>query len=120
MSTDLYLVVATGDRNWSNRESVLKRFKLLPPNTVIIHGAQRGLDTIADEVAKSLGFATDPHPANWTLYNRAAGPIRNREMLDLKPTLVIAFHPSLATSKGTKDCVKEAMRRGIPVEVISA
>lgn len=115
-----YLVVATGDRNWANRESVLKRFKLFPPSTVVIHGAYRGLDTIADEVAKSLGFKTDPHPANWTLHGRAAGPIRNREMLDLKPKLVVAFHPSLETSSGTKDCVREAMRRGIPVEVFNA
>jgi len=38
-------------------------------------------------------------------------------MLDEKPDLVIAFHPNLAESKGTKDCVNEAKRRGIPVEV---
>lgn len=116
---DPYLVVVTGDRNWSDREAVRREFSKLPPNTVIIHGNCRGLDTIAGEVALEFGFSVDPHPANWDLYGKSAGPIRNQEMLDLKPKKVLAFHPCLSTSKGTKDCVREAMRRDIPVEVFS-
>lgn len=117
--TEPHVVVVTGDRNWANRESVAKRLSKLPPNTVLVHGDCRGLDTIAAEEAAKLGFAVDPHPAKWDLHGKAAGPLRNQEMLDLKPKIVIAFHPDLTTSKGTKDCVREAMRRGIPVEVIN-
>lgn len=116
--TDPYVVVVTGSRTWSNRESVAKRLKNLPPNTVLIHGDCRGLDTLAKEEAIKLGFEVRAYPANWDLYGKAAGPIRNQEMLNLKPALVIAFHQDLKTSKGTKDCVGEAMRRGITVELI--
>lgn len=116
-----YIVVVTGDRNWSNREAVLRELKKLPPNTLLIHGACRGLDTIAGEIGESLGFQVDPHPARADLHGwPAAGPIRNREMLDCKPVKVLAFHPNLETSKGTKDCVREAMRRSIPVEVFNS
>jgi hypothetical protein len=38
-------------------------------------------------------------------------------MLDLKPDLVIAFHEDLNVSKGTMDCILEANRRGIKVEI---
>jgi hypothetical protein len=40
-------------------------------------------------------------------------------MLDTKPDLVIAFHEDIESSKGTKDCIKEARRRGIAVDVVS-
>jgi hypothetical protein len=43
-------------------------------------------------------------PADWANHGKAAGPIRNRKMLDLKPDLVLAFHADLTNSKGTKDC----------------
>jgi hypothetical protein len=119
MDIDPYVVVVTGDRNWTNRESVFREFSKLPPNTVIVHGGCRGLDTIAGEVAIGFGFSVDVHEAKWDLYGKAAGPIRNQEMLDLKPKKVLAFHPNLESSRGTKDCVREAMRRDIPVEIIN-
>lgn len=114
------IIVVTGDRNWTNREAVRREFAKLPPDTTIVHGGCRGLDTIAGEVAVEFGFAVDSHPAKWDLYGKGAGPIRNQEMLDLKPKKVLAFHPDLSSSKGTKDCVREAMRRDIPVECFSA
>lgn len=40
-------------------------------------------------------------------------------MLDEKPDLVVAFHDALHRSRGTKDCVEEAQRRGIPVRVFT-
>ena len=110
-------VLFTGDRHWTNRDSVRKRISLLPSDTEIIFGDARGLDTIVSHLSYEMGFKRNgPHYANWKEHGKAAGPIRNRAMLDLKPDLVIAFHPDLESSKGTKDCVNEARRRGIPVE----
>jgi len=112
------LVLVCGDRDWIDEGLIEKRLSQLPPGTTIVHGAARGADTLAGTVAKRLGFKVIPMPAKWTLYGKAAGPIRNREMLDLKPRLVIAFHPNLERSRGTKDCVTEAKRRGITTELI--
>lgn len=111
-------VVVCGDRNWTDRNRIFRAFSKLPLDTEIIHGACRGADIIAGEVAKQLGLKVREFPADWSK-GKAAGPIRNRQMLDEKPDFVIAFHPNLATSKGTADTVREAKRRGIKVLVIS-
>jgi hypothetical protein len=57
-------------------------------------------------------------PADWERYKRRAGIIRNLEMLDQEPDLVIAFWDG--KSRGTAHTIGEARRRGIPVEVVSA
>jgi hypothetical protein len=112
-------VLVCGDRNWAQPTPMAQRFGLFPSDTLIITGDAYGADTMAAKMGQALGFDVRIFHADWKLYGRAAGPIRNRAMLDTKPDLVIAFHPDLAQSKGTADCVREARRRGIPVEVIS-
>lgn len=110
-------ILVCGDRRWTERGRIYTVLSALRGKSVtIIHGAARGADTLAGDVAGGLGFIVVPVPADWAKYGRAAGPIRNRQMLDMQPDLVIAFHHDLPNSKGTKDCVLEARRRGIPVD----
>ena len=85
---------------------------------MIIEGGARGVDSWAGSFAEEHGYPHIKVTANWGFYHRAAGAIRNSWMLDLQPDLVIAFHPDLEHSKGTKDTVTKARARGIPVEVI--
>jgi len=88
----------------------------LPSDTIIVEGEAEGADLLARSVAEELGFHVEPYPANWTQYGRAAGPIRNKQMLDEgQPHLVIYFHDDLAKSTGTRDMVKKAKERGITV-----
>lgn len=113
-------VLVCGDRNWVEYDKIRRRLELLPKeDTIIIHGAARGADTIAGIVGYQLNFKVKQFTAQWLKYGKAAGAIRNKEMLDQKPDLVIAFHSNLDQSKGTKNCINEAKRRGIPVEIIS-
>jgi hypothetical protein len=44
--------------------------------------------------------------------------MRNKEMVGAGADLCIALHRSLATSKRTKDCVRQALAAGIPVYLI--
>lgn len=111
-------VLVCGDRNWTDQAAIYKRLALLDMSTVVIHGAARGADVLAGDVASRLGFRVVAVPADWDLHGKSAGIIRNRKMLDMKPELVIAFHMDLSKSKGTADTVREARRRGIPAEVI--
>jgi len=112
------IVLICGDRFWSDRQAIRRRLAQLPKDTIILHGAASGADTIAGEEATKLGLTVKQFPANWNKHGRAAGPIRNRQMLDHKPNLVIAFHNDLSKSKGTKDTVQEAIKRGIPTYVV--
>jgi hypothetical protein len=38
-------------------------------------------------------------------------------MLDLKPDIVLAFHENLSESKGTKDMIKKAEKKGYEVRI---
>jgi hypothetical protein len=110
-------VLVCGSREWTDEDLVLRRLAELPHGTTVIHGDCRGADRMAGGAAKMFKLEVVAVPADWSL-GRSAGPIRNRKMLDMKPDLVIAFHDDVENSKGTKDCVGEARKRGIPVEVV--
>lgn len=111
-------ILVCGDRKWSDYGKILTRLRSLPPRTEIIHGGADGADSIGGQVAKELGLQVIAVLADWTKYGRAAGPIRNQRMLELHPDLVIAFHSNLEASKGTKNCLAQAEKLGIPTEVI--
>ncbi len=111
-------VLICGDREWQDSKTIADRIKHLPPGTKVIHGACRGVDRIAGNAAFNLGLGVVQYPAQWKKYGRAAGPIRNKRMLDEKPDLVIVFHTNLARSKGTKNMMTLAVDAGIPIEII--
>jgi len=119
-------VLVCGDRNWTDVDAIHNRLFLValdtPPSKItVIHGAARGADQIAHRVARELGCAVMPFPADWVRYGRAAGPVRNRQMLvEGRPDRVLAFHNNLSESRGTADMVRRARKAGIPVEVITS
>jgi hypothetical protein len=116
-------VLVCGDRHWKDDRLIhgaLAALKERHGRFVVIEGGANGADTLAWHVATDeLLLDVETFPADWTKYKRAAGPLRNRQMLDTKPDLVLAFHDNIERSRGTKDCVEEARRRGIPVRVVS-
>ncbi len=113
-------VLVCGSRYWSDSEGLWDSLDAMRlPITEVIHGAARGADSLGAGWAISRGIKQSPFPADWAKHQLGAGPIRNRRMLDEKPDLVVAFSDNLYVgadpSKGTRDCVDEARRRGIPV-----
>ncbi len=111
------LVLVCGSRSWSNPVLIRDRLRELPRGARIIHGGARGADTMAALYARALGIPETSYPARWREQGKRAGIIRNIEMLDQKPDLVLAFWDGAST--GTGHTVSEANKRGIPVEVVS-
>jgi len=111
-------VIVCGSRYWNNVELVINRLKDLPEGSHIIHGDCKGADRIAGTVGKSLGFKVTAVPAEWNRFGDNAGPLRNTDMLNMNPHLVIAFHNNLLQSRGTKDMVLKTVNENIPVEVV--
>jgi hypothetical protein len=122
MGNNVKRVLICGDRNWGNMPGQLgamhRRIEMLPLDCVIVQGEANGADRMAKKIATDFKMPVESYPAEWDKYGKSAGPIRNRQMLNTKPDLVIGFHSSIWTSKGTLDCLKEAARRGIKVELI--
>jgi hypothetical protein len=117
-------VLVCGDRYWSDWNMVFDKIERLSDqyrgDVIIIQGGAPGADAAAKNAAEILYLEWEEFPADWKKHGQAAGPIRNRQMLDTKPDLVLAFHDRLDRSRGTKDCVTEAIRRGIPVDMYHA
>ena len=62
-------------------------------NPIIVHGGATGADTEAALHGQRLfGLQTEVHRADWKKYGRAAGPIRNKQMVEQRagiPVLVV-------------------------------
>lgn len=78
----------------------------------IISGMARGADTIGETWAKNNGIEVMEFPADWDTHKKAAGPIRNQQMLDEgKPTGAIMF----PGGTGTADMAKRLQKAGVRI-----
>jgi hypothetical protein len=116
-------ILVCGGREFSDYPLVCKTLdgllsaSTLPSDTVIIHGDAAGADRLADQWAVDKSLKVERYPADWAKHRRAAGPIRNMQMLDEgKPDLVVAF----SGGRGTANMVRQAREAGVPVIVIAA
>jgi hypothetical protein len=81
----------------------------------IVHGdCPTGIDAYAQKVAESQGMQSERYPADWSM-GKKAGPLRNKEMVDLGADLVLAFPKG--ASRGTRGCLKMAQEAGLKVVV---
>ena len=111
-------VLACGGRDFEDAEFIFEYLDSLNDEiqiTVLIEGDARGADKTAGAWADARGIEHEIYPANWKKYRAAAGPIRNKQMLDEgKPDLVVAF----PGGKGTANMVMQAEEAGVPVRVV--
>jgi len=118
-------VLVCGDRKYQHYMIInvmLDGFLLNYPNMVLIEGYANGADMIAHEwgVANLDEKNHLTFPADWSRYGKAAGPIRNQQMLvEGKPEIVLAFHNNINLSKGTKHMIDLATEKGVFVHLIA-
>jgi hypothetical protein len=110
------LVLVTGGRDYTDIGTVFDCMTKLNSQfarLIVIHGDAVGADTLAYTVCEEVGIEQVRIPAAWNKYKKAAGPIRNKLMLDLFPTLdlIIAF----PGGTGTENMKQQSIKRGIPV-----
>ena len=105
-------ILVCGGRDFSNLPAVVDELEPLKP-TEIIHGGASGADKLAGIFAKGWDLPCRVFPADWKTHGKAAGPIRNKQMLDEgKPDLVVAF----PGGRGTENMIQQAERAGVPVQ----
>lgn len=107
-------VLVCGGRDFNNIYAIDWALRALNPSE-IIHGGARGADTLAGNWAEANEIPVTVCKANWEKYGKSAGPIRNQEMLELKPDEIVAF----PGGRGTKDMVQRALKQGFHVTEIS-
>lgn len=108
-------VLVCGGRDFNDSGFVMTELDHLNSEhrfTMVIHGAAPGADSLADIWAQSRHIKQTPFPADWKAHGRAAGPLRNRQMLtEGRPDLVVAF----PGGRGTAHMVKLAQEANVPV-----
>lgn len=128
--TDPYRVIICGSRDWTDRiaigVSLFNWVHLVGANhLVVVHGEQRGADRITWDICDAAGIKHETHYADWKKLGRAAGPIRNGEMICAGAEFVHAFKDGFdftltrGTGGGTEDCARQARKAGIEVRVFS-
>ena len=90
-------VLICGDRKWTDKETIEAYIKTLEPGSVVIQGKCRGADWIARTFALKHRYKVEDYPAKWELYGRAAGPMRNTQMLMM--VMMVSFSPYYFSKK---------------------
>lgn len=116
-------VLVCGGRDYKDRvlmdqtlDPYRNRTGLWSAKHTIIHGGAKGADALAAEWADLFDVQSECFAADWSAHGRAAGPIRNAQMIaEGKPDLVVAF----AGGDGTEDMIRKAEAAGIPVRRVA-
>ena len=115
-------ILICGSRVYTNRLRVqleIEKERAKHPIRIVSGGA-RGADTFAEETADQLHLPKVIYHAEWAKYGKAAGHIRNAFMLEREPVdEVWAFTENLENSRGTKNMVKLAKKKKIPVRLFT-
>ena len=109
-------VIVCGGREYCDREAITRAlrgvFSGSPTFGTLVHGACRGADLTAAEIAAGAGIAVEPHHPPLAAYGAPrAFHMRNQQMVDAGADLLVAF----PGGNGTADCVRRAEKAGIPV-----
>jgi predicted Rossmann-fold nucleotide-binding protein len=111
-------ILVCGGRDFINRDLLHRKLDEMlavaresGKEILIIHGAARGADLLAASWAKDRGIEAVGYPAYWKQYRKAAGPIRNAQMLrEGNPDVVVAF----PGGSGTAHMVSIARKANVP------
>lgn len=112
-------VLVCGSRGWKDEEAIVWKLDQLlaeHDDLELISGGAVGPDTMAFGWAMDNAVPITVMEPDWQKYGRRAGIIRNDQMLDTSPDLVLAFWDG--KSKGTKHTIDSAHKRQITIEVI--
>lgn len=112
-------LIVAGSRSIRDKQTVRYAIEdadlIFGPVDRIIHGGARGVDSLADDIARAKGFKVTVFEAEWDKYGKAAGPVRNRHMAKEADALVAIWD---GESPGTKDMMEKAVNYGLDVLVI--
>lgn len=81
------------------------------PNVTVISGMARGADTIGVDWATINWTPLERYPADWATHGKAAGFIRNQQMLDSGIDLAVQF----PGGNGTRDMRSRLDKAGVRV-----
>jgi hypothetical protein len=113
--TAMTVIAIVGSRDFPDLDRVRRFVRSLRPDVVVVSGGAGGVDSAAICEARARGLAVEVFTPDWTHFGRAAGAIRNRQIVE-RADRVVAFWDGV--SKGTKITIDLAQLARKPVEII--
>lgn len=113
-----FKVVVAGSRDFSDYALLSKtmdRFLAGKRNVTVVSGTARGADRLGERYASERGCKLERIPAQWGVYHKGAGPIRNRKMVAGADAVVVFWN---GVSTGAKNIIDCAAEENVPCEVI--
>lgn len=76
----------------------------------IVSGTANGIDKLGERYARENNIPLKQFPANWDLYGKRAGYVRNRQMAAYADAVIVIWD---GRSKGTKQMIEVAEEKGL-------
>jgi sugar phosphate isomerase/epimerase len=108
------IALITGSRTYPNATHVWQVLDEINPGLVIQGGAE-GADRHAREWCHARGVRLLTVPALWTAHGPKAGPLRNRDMVEMARRIGCRLVVAFPGGSGTADCVAKARAAGFEV-----
>jgi hypothetical protein len=113
-------VAIVGSRDFSDLELVRKYVANLAyhdDRAIIVTGGARGVDTAAQATALEYSLTVQVIKPDWERYGKAAGPIRNEQIVKVSDE-VVAFWDG--KSRGTKSTIELTRKARKPLAIVFA
>lgn len=104
-------VIIAGGRNFTDRHAVTDA--IIASGFIItecVCGGASGADNLGALICHARGIPVRLFPADWQIYGKRAGPVRNRQMAEYAEALI-----ALPGDDGTANMLDEARKRGLKV-----
>lgn len=116
-------IIVAGSRNFQDEGLLFGTLDRLiseinDNNIEIVHGNCRGADLIGEKYALANDLKVASFPAQWEMYGKSAGAIRNTEMAKYASKangILVAF--PIGESRGTRNMIQLAKKYGLKVYV---
>jgi hypothetical protein len=123
-----FTIMVTGSRGWANKRLLwgtldnlcmeVERAHPEPVEFVLLCGGAKGADEMAAAWADNRGYSVRVMPAQWKLHGKRAGILRNEQMVNTHPDIVVAFWDG--SSPGTAHAKAFAEAAGIETRVVTS
>lgn len=123
MNADLPHLIVFGTRTFADSELLsakLDHYTAALGKLVVVTGGADGADTLADRWASDRKHTRMIFYADWDKHGKAAGPIRNQEMIDHVLTKPVRYAVCFwdGSSRGSADMIARVKAAKIPLRIV--
>lgn len=113
-------IIIAGSRGFTDYalfNKLMTRMTLMMREVIVVTGDAKGADALARRWAYESGHTYEVWRAEWEKHGKAAGILRNEEMIkDSGGKILIAWWDG--RSSGTRDAITRARKHGLKVKII--